>query len=137
MVLSLAAGACSAKAPELTAVETAAKYMEEGNYAMAVESYSALISEDPGNADYYVSRAHAYAASASDAEALRAAYEDYMKAIELDKLDPAAYIGLAQYYMQQENYASAVCVLENAVETLSASDAPEEDIRSLEEQLAG
>ncbi len=137
-MLSLAVfSACSAKEPELTAVETAAKYMEEGDYAKAVESYSALILEDSGNADYYVGRANAYAASASDAEAMRAAYADYRKAIELDQLNPAAYTGLAQYFMRQENYGSAVSVLENAVETLSAAGAPEEDIRSLEEKLAG
>lgn len=47
-LILLSCGAC-ARAPELTALETAAKYLEEGEYGKAIESYSALISESSDN----------------------------------------------------------------------------------------
>ena len=129
-------GACS-KAPELTALETAAKYMEEGEYGKAIESYSALISEDSSNTEYYLGRAAAYAASGTDEEIARAAIADYRSALELNDQLTDAYIGLAGVYADIYNGDSAGYILLEGIEALEAAEGDhEEDIQLLKEQMA-
>ena len=112
IIMCMAAGcACqhqpdASGAPDPVTLETAAKYMKEGEYAKAIESYSALISKDSGNAIYYLGRADAYAAIGTD-EDLQSAEADYKKALELDDTMADAYIGLADVYIETDNYEAA------------------------------
>ena len=136
-LLLITVSACT-KAPELTALETAAKYMEEGEYGKAIESYSALISEDSNNPEYYIGRAQAYAASGLD-KSLWSAKSDYISALTLNDQDADAYLGLADVYVQMNDYASAEALLLNRIEVLQYSETDadhKEDLQKLNEQLA-
>ncbi len=136
--LLVTCSACSAKEPELTAVETAAKYMEEGDYSKAIETYSALISEDSGNAQYYAARAEAYAAYGTGEESVQAAIADYRSALELDDRLTDAYTGLARIYAEIYSGDSAGYVLLEGIEALEAAEGDhEEDIQMLKELMAG
>lgn len=110
-------------AAEPVTLETAAAYLKDGEYGKAIESYSALISEDSANAEYYLGRAQAYAASGSD-ENLQSAEADYKKALELDDTMADAYIGLAQVYADLDDSEAALQTLEEGI--LNITDANED-----------
>ena len=136
LVLTLiTCAACSSKDPVLRTLETAAKYMEEGDYAKAIESYSALISEDSDNAEYYVYRAEAYAASSSDEETLLTAAADYRKAIELDSLQPEYYLGLSDVYNQIGYSTLAISALYEGIRIVSDAESDETNIQQMEDKL--
>ena len=119
------------------ALESARRYMDEGNYEKAIESYSGLISEEPGNPDYYIGRAEAYLASGSEAETRKAAGDDYRSAIALDQRQPDAYIGLAEICIMENNYGRAAAHVSNGITVLSAAGSGyEEGLQALEEKLA-
>ena len=109
LVLSLTAG-CSGAAsgqsaqgstqaqeeePVVYTLESAAAYLKEGNYPLAIESYSALIESDPENYSLYISRAEAYALS----EDYGSAVSDCTAAIGIDDTKSEAYVfrGLLNY----------------------------------------
>ena len=123
-------------APDPVTLETAAKYMEEGEYGKAIESYSALISEDSSNAEYYLGRARAYAASGTDEENTEAAIADCRSALEKNEYLADGYLMLAQLYERQDDAESAAQVLQEGITALSADDEYEEDLQALEGQLA-
>ncbi|MCR5794440.1 MAG: hypothetical protein K6G61_03680 [Solobacterium sp.] len=125
--------------PVLLMLETAGKYMDEGNYAKAVETWSQLISEDPGRPDFYIGRAKAYLASGTELEMRKAAGDDYRSALSIDPRQPDAYIGLAEICVMENNYGRAAAHLSNGILMLSSADAGaeyEEGLQALEAELA-
>lgn len=81
--------------PVVYTLESAAAYMEEGNYALAIESYSALIDSDPDNYSLYIMRAQAYAMQKEYSSAV----SDCTAAIGIDDANTEAYVfrGLLNY----------------------------------------
>ncbi|MCR5794441.1 MAG: hypothetical protein K6G61_03685 [Solobacterium sp.] len=118
--------------PVVITLETALKYMENKDYAKAIESFSALISEDSGRAEYYVGRARAYAASGTDTETLSAAAEDFRSALALDDQITEAYTGLADVLFSMDDTAGAMVVLADGIALTSETA----DVQPLQDRLA-
>ncbi|MCR5794439.1 MAG: tetratricopeptide repeat protein [Solobacterium sp.] len=119
-------------------LETAAGYLKDGEYGKAVETYSALIREDPADAACWLGRAQAYAASGTDQKDLEAAEADYRKVLELDNTITDAYTGLADVYVKMEDYESAAAVLTEGIavfEDITGADAAG-GLQMLEDKLA-
>lgn len=117
---------------EIITFETAAGYLKEGNYAKAIESFSFLISQDSGRAEYYIGRAEAYVKSGPDEETLNAAKADYEAAIALDDQLTDAYIGLADVMVQMDDIDAAAVILSEGIAKTSETI----DAQPVEDQLA-
>ena len=113
-------------------LESARRYLEEGNYVLAIESFSALISEDSSRAEYYLGRAQAYAASGTDTGTLDAAVQDYRSALALDGQLSEAYAGLADVLLSMDDTDGALTVLSDGLARTSETG----DAQPLEERLA-
>lgn len=123
--------------PKLIAFETASAYLRDGEYAKAIESFSALISEDPSVPEYYIGRAQAYLGTGTEREMRKGAANDYRSAIELDPSQADAYIGLANICVLENNYGRAAAHICNGIAALSEADSDyEERLQALEAELA-
>lgn len=88
------------------------RYYNSGQYAKAVESYSAAIDMQPKSAQFYYERGRAYGALREFSKAL----SDFDKAIELDPKFAVAYNGRGHIYSYLEEYDKEVFACSKAIE---------------------
>lgn len=99
------------------------RYLSEQNYSEAILAFTAAIEVDPNRPELYIGRAQAYIASGETEENLAAALADYEKAKELGYTEADLWLGLADVYIQQEDYTAAQDILNEASEQLSDTTA--------------
>ena len=87
------------------------RYLSEGNYEEAIIAFTVAIEIDPKQAPAYVGRGNAHILSGETEENLAAAQADYEQAIELNKTNADAYLGLADVYIRQKAYDKALEIL--------------------------
>ena len=88
------------------------RYYNSGQYAKAVESYSAAIDMQPKTAQFYNDRGCSY----SFLEEYNSAISDFDKAIELDPKFASAYNNRGYAYNDLEEYDKAIPDLDKAIE---------------------
>jgi len=84
--------------------QAAIKHMRKAEYDDAIKVMSALIEEEPNDADHYHFRASLYRLKGS----LKRARADYQKIIQLLPESGIGYNGLAEVYLQDGEYADAL-----------------------------
>lgn len=111
--------ACGEKAPAWQEqYDLGIRYLSEGNYEEAIIAFTAAIEINPRQALAYVGRGEAYIGSGKTEENLVAAQADYEKAIELDNMSVEVYLGLANVYIQAEDYDRALEILQQGIEKI-------------------
>lgn len=102
------------------------RYLSEQNYSEAILAFTAAIEVDPNRPELYIGRAQAYVASGETEENLAAALADYETAKELGYTEADLWLGMADIYIQREDYTTAQDVLNEASEQLSNTAAVKE-----------
>jgi tetratricopeptide (TPR) repeat protein len=88
------------------------KYVDKGEWDLAIEEYSEAIAIDPEFVEAYYNRGNAY----YDKGNLDLAISDYDKAIELDPEDPSAYFNRGMVYGFKGNLDRAINDFDKAIE---------------------
>lgn len=92
-------------------LKSAAKFTEAKNYEDAIQSYTKAIGLDPGMADAYEGRAHAYESIKKYEEAAK----DYERAYALNPKNPDLYYNAGRIYVSMKEYKKAVEILSDMI----------------------
>ena len=90
--------------------------LQQELYGQAIDAFTAAIHADPTRAQAYVQRGNAYYLVRLSGEYTNAALNDYNQALSLDPGNAAAWLGLADIDLRNNDFESAVETLETALE---------------------
>lgn len=108
------------------------KLLDEGNYEEAILAFTKSIQIDPNHPEVYVYRGQAYISIDETGENLTLAYDDFNKAIMLDKNCVNAYLGLADVYIRRGEFEKAIEILKEGLSNIGKSKEIEEKIKEFE-----
>lgn len=129
LALALLAGCASAAERWQEQYDLGMRYLTEGSFDEALAAFTDAIAVDPNRPETYLQRAEAYLALGMVNEALA----DYETARSLDG-GAAAWAGMVEVYIQQEDYETAQRVLDEAL-ALYPEDAALAELQARLEQL--
>ena len=129
LALALLAGCASAAERWQEQYDLGMRYLTEGSFDEALAAFTDAIAVDPNRPETYLQRAEAYLALGMVNEALA----DYETARSLDG-GAAAWAGMVEVYIRQEDYETAQRVLDEAL-ALYPEDAALAELQARLEQL--
>lgn len=108
------------------------RYLEEERYEEAIVVFTEVIEIDPKQPEVYVARGDAYIFYGETEKNLASAQKDYEAALNLDEAFVQAYLGLADVYIRQGEYDTALEILKQGLEKTEGDEEIAEKIAEFE-----
>ena len=108
------------------------QYLTEGNYEEAIVAFNTAIEIEPNQAMAYVGRGNAYIGSGETAENLALALGDYQQALKLNGKNVDAYLGIADVYIRQGDFDTALAILNDGLEKTGGDELIADKISEIE-----